>query len=107
MSNAQTDFGFDDVSTTSQVDDSKKPDVFGNRMTYVNKKGEEIPLSIPFGLKKGRSGFEDIVINILEECDTPEEAVTELNNFLKRIHFKSIWFKGKQSTKRVYTRDDL
>lgn len=106
MSNNQ-DFGFENELPTTQGDDSKKADIFGNRMVYVNKKGEEIPLQIPFGLKKGRNGFEDVVISILEECDTPEKAVAELNNFLKRIHFKSIWFKGQQSTKRVYTKDDL
>ena len=103
----QTDFGFENESSAPQIDDSKKPDVFGNRMVYTNKKGEEIPLQIPFGLKKGRNGFEDVVIAILEECATPEEAVNELNNLLKRIHFKSIWFKDKQSVKKTYTRDDL
>ena len=111
MSNNQTDFvGFEDTvpATYTAKAAKKENDLFFNGITYTSSKGVEHRIQSAFGLQKGRSQIEDLIIEILEECDTDEERVKEANNFFKRLSCKSVWLKSDKPEKKAkLTKDDL
>lgn len=108
MSNNQSDFGFEDSSNSTTTKGKKENDLFFNGITYTSSKGVEYRIQSAFGLQKGRSQIEDLIIEILEECDTDEERTKEANNFFKRLSCKSVWLKSVQPEKKPkLSRDDL
>ena len=105
----QTDFGFEDSNATNTTKGTKKEnDLFFNGITYTSSKDVEHRIQSAFGLQKGRSQIEDLIIEILEECDTDEERTKEANNFFKRLSCKAVWLKSVQPEKKPkLTKDDL
>lgn len=108
MSNAQTDFGFDDVTPATKAGKSEnKKDIFLN-LGYKNKKGDEFNLNSMIALEKAVNGLQEILVEILEECSTEEEALKTANELLGRLYVRSVWIKSKAGAgKKKFSRDDL
>ena len=108
MSNAQTDFGFEDVTPNAKSGKSEnKKDIFLN-LGYKNKKGEEFNLNSMIALEKAVNGLQEILVEVLEECPTEEEALKTANELLGRLFVRSVWIKSKAGTgKKKFSRDDL
>lgn len=109
MSNAQTDFGFEDVTPNAKSGKSEnKKDIFLN-LGYKNKKGDEFNLNSMIALEKAANGLQEILVEILEECPSEEEALKTANELLGRLFVRSVWIKSKAGTtgKKKFSRDDL
>ena len=108
MSNAQTDFGFDDSTPATKTGKSEnKKDIFLN-LGYKNKKGEEFNLNSMIALEKAVNGLQEILVEVLEECPTEEEALKTANELLGRLFVRSVWIKSKAGAgKKKFSRDDL
>ena len=108
MSNAQTDFGFEDVTPNAKSGKSEnKKDIFLN-LGYKNKKGEEFNLNSMIALEKAANGLQEVLVEVLEECPTEEEALKTANELLGRLFVRSVWIKSKAGNgKKKFSRDDL
>ena len=108
MSNAQTDFGFEDSTPNAKSGKSEnKKDIFIN-LGYRSKKGEEHNLNTMIALEKAVNGLQEILVEVLEECPTEEEALKTANELLGRLFVRSVWIKSKAgSGKKKFSRDDL
>ena len=108
MSNAQTDFGFEDSTPNAKSGKSEnKKDIFLN-LGYKSKKGEEFNLNSMIALEKAVNGLQEILVEVLEECPTEEEALKTANELLGRLFVRSVWIKSKAGAgKKKFSRDDL
>lgn len=103
----QTDFGFEDVSVNKTAKAENKKDIFLN-LGYRSKKGEEHNLNSMIALEKAVNGLQEILVEVLEECSTEEEALKTANELLGRLFIRSVWIKSKAgSGKKKFSRDDL
>ena len=102
----QNDFGFEDSTPKTGKSENKK-DVFIN-LGYRSKKGEEHNLNAMIALEKAVNGLQEILVEVLEECPTEEEALKTANELLGRLFVRSVWIKSKAATgKKKFSRDDL
>ena len=104
----QTDFGFENETTVSSTAKGKNTkDIFLN-LGYKNKKGEEFNLNSMIALEKAVNGLQEVLVEVLEECPTEEEALKTANELLGRLFVRSVWIKSKAGNgKKKFSRDDL
>ena len=107
MTTNQNDFGFEDTVSASTKGKENKKDIFVN-LGYKSKKGEEFNLNSMIALEKAANGLQEVLVEILEECPSEEEAVKVANELLTRLYVRSVWIKSKASAgKKKFSRDDL
>ena len=107
MSNNQTDFGFEDSTPAKTGKSENKKDIFIN-LGYRSKKGEEHNLNTMIALEKAVNGLQEILAEVLEECESEEETIKTANELLGRLFVRSVWIKSKAGTSRKkFSRDDL
>ena len=103
----QSDFGFEDSTTSTTTTKGKNTkDVFLN-LGYRNKKGVEFNLNSMVALEKAANALQEVLVEVLEECPTEEEALKTANELLGRLFVRSVWIKSKSGTRKQFSRDDL